>query len=217
MPLQEQTVVDHAVQLFAYKNGTFANTAGQLVQGAVGFLPKDPFVGIEPSHHTQGADTAGQEGNAAAKAQQDRYHGERKQGRSGEQPDGGGGEKTKKCKQGQQASAHNFQNACDGFAVGAAIEGGKIPGFHGDGFCLRLPGVSGCGYGTGGGIHRFFYGAAPQIHGFAHRLTDGLIQFLIILRADGIIHKGLDIPADFLPILIVTSHVHSLHIKVFIL
>ena len=175
MPLQEQAVVDHAAELLADESGVFANAPGQLVQSTVGFLPQDPLVGIEPSDHAQGADTAGQEGDAAAKAQESENDGERKQGFAGNQTDKEAGEKTKKCKQRQQTSAHDFQNARNGFSVGAAVEGGKIPGFHGDGLGLRLPGVPSRGHGTGSGIHRLFYGGTPQIHGLAYRLANRLI------------------------------------------
>ena len=96
MPLQEQTVIDHAAELLADKTGAFAHTAGQLVQGTVGFLPQDPFVGIEPSNHPKGADAAGQQSNTAAEAQQGENDGKRKQRRSGKHPDNGGGEKTEK-------------------------------------------------------------------------------------------------------------------------
>ena len=137
-------------------------------------------------------------------------------GCSGDQAHAPGGEAPGEAEQGQHTAAHHLEDAHGGLASGSAVEDGKLLAFrhtglgvddHRAGLPDGLGGLPDRALGWPGGIvHSPADGIAARIHRPVNHLMNGLIQLLIILGTDGLIHNALDVPAQGIPILICFRH-----------
>ena len=206
MPFQEQPLADHLPQFLTDELHVFSHAPRQPLQGAVGIFSQGSFVHLEPADPSQFPDAADDQPDSGDDAARRNHGGRDPQTGSHDQPDQQGNKGHEPGEQ-RHAAAYDLHQSHGGLAAGSGVKGGKVFLFlHDRGLDLPVDGSGRLGRGAGSGFHRLADGLASHIHGPAHGLANRLVQLLIVMGIDGLVHNVLNASPQVIPVLIFICH-----------